>query len=715
MRIALYLKNLDEEYQISVYKGIRTEVEALGIDLVCVQGETIGNATSNQQEPFPSRHYLHADGNLFLSTVIIDNKEFLYNPELGRLFTDTPCVSIGNRLFDFPSIIIKSRVSTEQLMEHLINFHGYRKFLYIGGPVNHRDNIVREHVFRRSINTWQRTWPELGGVVINGGFHAHSAMNILKDYIAKNPDNPLDVIVAANDNMAIGALKVLNTIDDPRWSGCAVTGFDDIPQARLEIPALTTVRQPLDELGSLAVRTLHDLIEGKPVPPVRHIESTVQIRNSCGCDRAKGNEGQTETAKEIRELRETFTLVQQQAIKSEQYLRYISFFGQELTTIESMSQLVSSLQGFLNNIGNRTFFLLIQTPEQVHDDVAQLVYKRLNMHEALHVDENKTVSLREFFNETKNSGAPARARCTYKLRSGTEPLGLIVYEAEDSIHPYICSGATYIANTVKRLRIMDDEKEHSRKLEEEVLLRTRDLVETNRKLKQEARRRIAVEAEVLRISEMERLRFSLDLHDDICQRLAGISMYSKSLASKESSLQELSEMIDETLLRTRRYAHDSFPVELDSLGLNEAFGSLCQTVEKQAGCECRYDWTAPEKSGLTGSQEINLYRIVQEAMNNVVKHAKATVVNLTVALEGTDLVVRVKDNGRGNPKLSATMQAAKSDGRKRTGLGLRSMQYRAHQIGAEYAIHSSEKSGTLVEIRLQTGQKSAESSLDQDF
>jgi signal transduction histidine kinase len=256
---------------------------------------------------------------------------------------------------------------------------------------------------------------------------------------------------------------------------------------------------------------------------------------------------------------------------------------------------------------------------------------------------------------------------------------------------------------VKRLQILENEKDRALRLEQEVSYRTRDLLEANKKLSEEARRRLAVEAEVLRISEMERLRFSLDLHDDICQRLAGISMYCKSLSAREDLkpfLPELAGLIDETLSRTRRYAHDSFPVELDSFGLREAVGGLCGRINKETDCACDYTWKVPSSVHLAQAMEINVYRIVQEALNNVVKHSKADKSAVEIKAEGSVLLVRIKDNGKGNPLLNSENYHKLPEEGRRTGLGLRSMEYRAHQLGAECLFKSTVKGGTLVELRI---------------
>jgi signal transduction histidine kinase/DNA-binding LacI/PurR family transcriptional regulator len=701
MRIGLFLKNLDEEYQISIYKGVRAEADSLDMDLVCVQGELLQHYLSSAAEPFPSREFIAADGILFLSSVILNPAELEFAPDLKTLFKNIPFVSIGTRLFDYPSILTKSRKSMGLLMEHLVFFHGYRKLLYIGGPVNHQDNIIREEVFRDFIETQKDRFPGLEGTIINGEFLEMSGMVIARDYISAHSDNPPDVIIAANDNTAIGIQGMLQSQTDPRWHDCPVTGFDDIDQARLEVPALTTVHQPLDVLGKLAVQTLRDIILGKKVPPIINTDSELIIRNSCGCKASEGF-GENPFVPDIK-----LSSLQYQSIKSEYHLRNISLLGRSLVTVNSNKETLPPIQFFLTNLGVKTFYLILYPKPILHiGDKGNLVYQRTIGGDISYMEDPKPITLKIFFTDYINRDKRGpRTWCLYHLRSGSEHLGLIVYEASDTIHPQLCSAAIFMANTVKRLLIHDDEKERARNLEREVAFRTRDLLDTNKKLQDEAKRRIEVEAEVLRISEMERLRFSMDLHDDICQRLAGISMFCKSLAGEDSpqSLPELSKLIDETLRRTRRYAHDSFPMELDTLGLKNALDSLCRMFNTQTSCRCIYTWSAPELSPLSPAQDINVYRIIQEALQNAAKHSKATRVTVDIRLESGILTVTIRDNGIGNSLLEGENPVLDGN-RRREGLGLRSMRYRAHQLGAEYLFKSSKGGGTLVEVRIPLGQ-----------
>ena len=252
--------------------------------------------------------------------------------------------------------------------------------------------------------------------------------------------------------------------------------------------------------------------------------------------------------------------------------------------------------------------------------------------------------------------------------------------------PYLSSISINIAQALSRIRAMEERKRRSEYLEKEVTKRTKELVEANNK-------RMEVEAEVLKISEIERQRFSNDLHDDICQRLAGISMLCRCYTNQEdaiekSQMEELTQLIGETLQCTRQYAHNSYPVELESLGMNHSLSNLCNSFTTQSGIKCDYFWSLPDSCDLDKLQKLNLFRIIQEALHNIMKHAKATEVSVKVEYVDDKVVVKVVDNGCGIDKTKL----------KKSGLGLNSMQYRANQIGADFSITENKPTGTCVQV-----------------
>ncbi|MBN2509322.1 MAG: substrate-binding domain-containing protein [Spirochaetales bacterium] len=699
MKIALYMNTLDEEYQITVFRCIRRECQKLGINLICVQGEAYTKKRQDNGIPFPSREFLDVDGILLLSSVVFDDTEITDKSLISELFSRVPAISVGSRVRNLPSIEINSRRSVGELMKHLLYDHRYKKLLFLGGPEHHTDTINRQNIFNQCIEEAKTHIDGIESRVVYGGFHEVSGNSEITRYIDEHPHDYLDVIVAANDNMAIGAMRALQNRDDEHWHRCAVTGFDDIPQARHEVPSLTTVHQPLPLMCRIAVQELYDILQGKQISPLTRIDSSVAIRNSCGCTHAISPMDFIDETADSQSLRKEITRIEYQAIRNEQYNRSVSYLGERLIASKNMDEVVYHLQQFVKNIGARRFYyIMYQNPETSVPREGIVRYRKVDESEFHGSSKSTPNNLKNLFSDmmSQRNGA---SLSLYHLVSGREFLGMVVYEVEDFAQPHMCSSAIFLANTIKRLRMLEEEKERSRHLEDLVAARTRDLVLANKRLQEEARKRIQVEAEVLKISEMERLRFSLDLHDDICQRLAAISMFSRSI-QKAPGVKELTDMLDETLQRTRQYAHNSYPMELGNLGLNDALGNLCHTIDKQISGVCTYTWDAPEKSPLSAPQEINVYRIVQEALQNAVKHSQAGMISVMVSSDGNYFKVQVHDNGIGSPGLSDCDEILHNYRKRPRGLGMRSMEYRARQMGAEYHIESSRETGTVVRIMI---------------
>ncbi len=697
MKIALYVNSLDEDYQLSIYRNVKKRTGELGLNLICIQQEHVNRALNSDVGLFPSRQFINADGVIILTPAITEYVPSDAFSKLRTLFPNVPVVSIGDHIDGICSIIIKSRTSMEQLMEHLVLTHHYRRFLYIGGPEKHRDNILRETVFRTYLSKMKSTYPDITFDITHGYYSENTGSAVMTKYYEQNINNPPDVVVAANDEMAIGALKVLKTRTDIRWQNCAITGFDDTERAQITIPSLTTIRQPFDEMGTRAVEAMFTMLKQRPSKELIKVDCSLHIRNSCGCSEHRASYTEAENERMYNSAKAELTRMQYQSIKVTRYMRNTSLFGEQLNTVSSIADISENLKEFLNYLEVQGFFrIFFEKPSELIPLKGTLVYKKTHYEETPMFDSPEPIKLKTLFSDyitPENTGA-ANFDMRY-LRAGGDVFGLFVYTSDDSAHQHMCSASVFMANALQRLYILNLEKKRAEQLEKEVNRRTKDLVSANNKLKRESQRRIKVEAEVLKISELERMRFSLDLHDDICQRLAGISMKCRGLSAGNKKLLELSDQIDETLTRTRQYAHDSFPMDIDVLGINQAIDNLCHTLQKQTGCKCTYTWTAPEPLPVSRAAQIAIFRIIQEAMHNTIKHAKATEVKVSIEEKDSLLWVTVSDNGKGIKNIST------KNSRKEThGLGLRSMQYRADQIGAEYKLTSTEQNGTCIQLKL---------------
>lgn len=698
MRVGLFLRNLDEEFQITVFRGIRDRARERGVDLLCVQGETVRDRGEGGERPFALAGPVRFDGILVLSPVIIDNSDVMAVSGLGAMLPPLPCVSVGLRVPGMTSLEIKNRRSMARIMEHLVLDHGYRRFLFLGGPRHHKDSRTRERVFRQSLKAFEPSLPGLEWEVDYGGFSEATAAETMRRHFS---DRPYDAIVAANDNMALGVLKELRLRGDPAWTGCAVTGFDDIPQAALELPPLTSVHQPLEELGASSLDRLVGIIAGERVPSFSSIESWPVIRESCGCSALATAVPSALVPADLIALAERLSLARLRALESERLMRRSGAFGRDLSSVTELGQLLSFLDDFLSDLGVPDFHLLAFGKRAVGEAPSGglLVYERRSGLRSSLPERGLELGFEEFFS-SRPGRSPADgcwSLCLSHLKSGREQLGVVLYSADDGAPLHLASAMPHLANALKRLRVFASQEDRNRRLELMVEARTRDLTLANERLTEEIERRRATEGEVLQVSEFERRRFGLDLHDDICQRLAGIGMYIKGYRGKmpDDSAElfaEIGGLVDETLLLTRQYAHASFPMDLERRGLDAVLGSLCESVAAQNGCACAYSSELPALDPPLDAQDsLNVYRIVQEALHNAAKHARATRIDVAIRLSPGACELHVRDDGRG---MDAAGRPAEG------GLGLRSMAYRASQLGASFSIKSAAGKGTSVRLEI---------------
>jgi len=165
------------------------------------------------------------------------------------------------------------------LAAHLIEEHGYRRLGFLAGPADSPDAVHRLAAFRRAVQDHPGCALDL---LLDGDFSEASGVAAARALLDLRTTP--DVIACANDQMAIGMQLTLQQAGLRVPGDVAVTGFDDIYASRVVTPALTTVRQPLRELGHQAAQRLFARIEDRDLPPQAEILPTqCEIRASCGC------------------------------------------------------------------------------------------------------------------------------------------------------------------------------------------------------------------------------------------------------------------------------------------------------------------------------------------------------------------------------------------------------------------------------------------------
>jgi len=680
MKLGFVVNGLDEEYQISIYRGAKKRAAEVGVTLFCLQQENSISLKGTFISGSNNDNYLQLDGVIFLTSVMPDCDTFISKKDVQNVWGDIPVISLGQQIVDVPSILVETDYSMKQLVEHLIIEHKYKRFIFLGGPDNHKDAIQRKEIFLRTIEAYKPWYPEITYLIEDGQFTEGSALMMMSDIYEEYPEFNPDVVICSTDNMAIAVYKYFKMNRDVKnIKECAVTGFDDIPQARFEIPPITTVHQPLEEMGAKAVDEMLKICNGEKVKELDFIESNLIIRESCGCrimDKPKNYE------------QSLLSDLQSEYIFSEQMLRFNTQFEQKLNYCETRNLLRYYVDSSLESIDLKSFCVLLSTINDKNQIMVEPFYVKRNGVKIDPFNNYKPLLFSDFLEQFMDYDKDkSKSLITKYMVSGNQVFGCVLYESEIEKNPYISSMIVSIGQAIIRITNLEEKKRYSEFLEEEVNNRTKELVEANN-------RRMEVEAEVLKISELERQRFSNDLHDDICQRLAGISMLCRSYSNQTKAIErnqmvELAELISETLQTTRQYAHNSYPVELESLGLNYAISNLCNSFEKQTGIICEYVWGIDDDVNFSSLQKLNIFRIIQEALHNTMKHAKASKVWVDIQTEKDKVNICIKDNGCG---------FSKKEQDKNQGIGINSMKYRANQIGAEFEILDNKPNGTVVHI-----------------
>jgi two-component system, chemotaxis family, sensor kinase Cph1 len=204
---------------------------------------------------------------------------------------------------------------------------------------------------------------------------------------------------------------------------------------------------------------------------------------------------------------------------------------------------------------------------------------------------------------------------------------------------------------------------------------------------------------IVSAQEIERQRISRDLHDHLGQQLTALRLTIASLKDQAQPHAELDAPIEQIQSLTKQIdgdvdflAWELRPAALDELGMSAMLENFVQEWTKHFNTETEYHCRGLNSIQLQPETEINLYRIAQEALNNIAKHAEASHVDVLLERRGTDAVLVVEDNGKGfNPNEKNNLK---------DGLGLISMRERASLVGGTLEIESAPGQGTTIFVRV---------------
>src|SRR6266700_1660666 len=218
---------------------------------------------------------------LFVDQIVHAAEEVMAVADLRRLAGRIPVAVIAGRRdeTELDVVLADNTGGITALVAHLAGEHGYQRLCFVTGPPDAPDARERQAAFENAVLASPGCVIDQ---VVHGDFSEASGTEAARALLARGPLP--QAVVCANDQMAIGALREFQRAGVAVPQDVALTGFDDVYPSRLVDPPLTTVSQPLRELGVRATRRLLARIEDRALPPETSVLPTrVVIRASCGC------------------------------------------------------------------------------------------------------------------------------------------------------------------------------------------------------------------------------------------------------------------------------------------------------------------------------------------------------------------------------------------------------------------------------------------------
>ncbi len=290
--IGFLINQSEGRYQALLRRGLSDFCREKGVALRLFGGRSLASPYGHEDDENhiyglarPGRRRERLDG-LVVAAASIAN--YVTPDRMARFLDDfrpLPIVTIGLDTGEHPAIVLDGAAGLAELVTHLVRVHGHRRVAFLGGPATAPDAIARLEAFQRALRTLgMEPDPRL---LLRGDFTVGSGERAAAELDAGR-GLPFDAVVAANDDSALGLLQGLARRGFTCPRDFALTGYDDLPGARIASPALTTVHQPLYRQGWAAGERLLGVLAGQApgAGAAAGLTGAVVYRRSCGCSEA---------------------------------------------------------------------------------------------------------------------------------------------------------------------------------------------------------------------------------------------------------------------------------------------------------------------------------------------------------------------------------------------------------------------------------------------
>ncbi len=273
---------LDDSYQQSIVNGMTAKALELDINLLIYDGGAIRSPRKFES----NRNIIYEfakqnlDGLIILSGAVGHFVDHSITEDFCRKYMPLPVLSISYEIKKIPSLFTDNRHGIREIVLHFVKEHKAEKIAFIAGPESSLDSEER-------LAAYLETLKECGiysdpSLIVHGEFTYSSGVKAAATLLDER-NAEFSAIIAANDDMALGAMEALKDRGFKIPDDIAVGGFDNNALSKQSFPPLTTVDQSFSDLGSKSVELIALMIRGKKLPPRTNIPARLIIRESCGC------------------------------------------------------------------------------------------------------------------------------------------------------------------------------------------------------------------------------------------------------------------------------------------------------------------------------------------------------------------------------------------------------------------------------------------------
>jgi DNA-binding LacI/PurR family transcriptional regulator/anti-anti-sigma regulatory factor/putative methionine-R-sulfoxide reductase with GAF domain len=276
------LSEVGTPYNNALWTGLAAAASELDVNLIFYAG---GLLRASAYDFDAQRNILYdlVSGERVDGLIICGTIGNFINIEEFRRFVDRyrPLPMVGvTQTPGLPCVAVDNEIGMRDLVTHFIEVHGYRRIAFICGPENNAEAALRYRTYADVLAG--HNLPLDPNLVAPGAFLYETGIDAMRLLLDERKVE-FEAVVAASDWMAFGALEVLEKRGIRVPEDVALGGFDDTREAIASRPPLTTVRQPIQELGRTSIEVLLKLLAGEQVPEQTMLPTKLVVRQSCGC------------------------------------------------------------------------------------------------------------------------------------------------------------------------------------------------------------------------------------------------------------------------------------------------------------------------------------------------------------------------------------------------------------------------------------------------